>query len=135
MNYHLLVLVLNPVNFTASHVDTYIHRYRHLNKERWKHIGPHWEQSSMHCIHTVYNGEKWTSLIFTYFLKGCISGCRSPNEMGAKSTIFRNNHSLIVICKLMVSNFLWFIWWIYHFVIHPVVDAPAIPTIWKLYLN
>ena len=41
-------LVLNPVNFTASHLDTYIQRYIHLYKERWKHSGPIREQSSMH---------------------------------------------------------------------------------------
>ena len=33
--YHLKEqLVLNPVNFTASHLDTYIKSYSHLNKER-----------------------------------------------------------------------------------------------------
>ena len=39
-------------------------------------------ESNHPCIHTVYNSEKWTSLVFTsFFLKGCISGCRSPNEI------------------------------------------------------
>ena len=39
------------------------------------------------------------------FINGCISGCRSPNEMGVKSTVFRNNHSLmylVITSKLMV---------------------------------
>ena len=48
------------------------------------------------------------------FLKSCISGCRSPNEMGVKSTVFRNNHSLMVssytCSKLMVWIILWFIY-------------------------
>ena len=55
-------------------------------------------ESNHRSIHTVYNyGEMWTSVVFTsLFLKGCISGCRSPNEMGVKSNVFRNNHPLRV---------------------------------------
>ena len=69
-----------------------------IKRGRWKHNGPIREKSSMHPHSVMYNGEKWTSLVFTSHLKkGCISGCRSPNEMGVKSTVFmvfRNNHSL-----------------------------------------
>ena len=57
------------------------------------------------------------------FLKGCISGCRSLNEMGVKCTVFRNNHSksiYVITSAIMVWNCLWFILWTYHFLIHPV---------------
>ena len=51
------------------------------------------------CIHTIqYNGEKWKAWFSPLSFKRlylCHSGCRSPNnEMGVKSTVFRNNHSL-----------------------------------------
>ena len=89
-------LVLIPVNFTASHLDSYIQRYSHLNKERWKHIGPIREPSSMH----PHNLQKWWKVVqigfHLSFLKGCIYGCRSPYEMGVKSTLFINNHSFMV---------------------------------------
>ena len=72
-----------------------IQMYSHLNKKRWKHNGPIREQSSMHP-HSL-QGWKVDQLGFHLsFLKGCISGCRSLNEMGVKCTVFKNNHSVRV---------------------------------------
>ena len=58
------------------------------------------------------------------FLKGCISGCMSPNEMGVKSTGFRNNHSLMVLGLLvnLLSGFFYDLF--YECIIF--VDTPCI---------
>ena len=42
-------------------------------------------------MHWIY---KFTIVKSGPAVKCCISGCRSPNEIGVKSTVFRNNHSL-----------------------------------------
>ena len=66
----------------------------------------HWSNSRA-IIHgstqfrMVKSGPAWFPISF---LKGCISGCRSPKEMGVKSTVLRNNHSLKGIYFLLIQK-------------------------------
>ena len=58
------------------------------------------------------------------FLKDCISGCRSPNEMGVTFTVFRHTNSLRVFSYYKLYYSLVFDNLFYEcisFLIHPVL--------------
>ena len=63
-------LVLNTVNFTTSCIQRYIHLNIREVKTQWSNSRAIIHVSSP--VHTVYNGEKWASLVFTSFLKVCM---------------------------------------------------------------
>ena len=71
-------------------------------------------------------GPAWFSSLIS---KGCISGCRSTNEMGVKSAVFRNNRSLRVFSYYKYNHGLeLFMIFILFFIIfiHPVCGEIAI---------
>ena len=124
--------------FTASYLDIYIQRYSHLIKGGESTMVQF--ESNDPCIHA-----KWTSLVFTsHFLKGCISGFRSPNEMGVKllfSEIITLKEYLVITSTIMVWSCLWFISWMYQtkishpvLIISPVTASFVAPRIWGMRL-
>ena len=88
----------NQIN-SSSHFDTYIQRYSYLQLFTVVQIAAFIQHSSNGQVHSstqfrmVKSGPTWFSPLF---LKGCISRCKSPNEMGVKFRVIRNDHSVRV---------------------------------------